>query len=830
MYEWLLDKLNECKGYEIAFMTTFNFDVDFFERSVLSILYSNDIKNVSVFVDSEELSKALSRTEFTSMGQRYIVNPVRMKSSFHPKLILLLGPAGAALFVASVNLTVSGYYQNNEIFNYYVLDEKHSENIGLIYDAYKFFKSINSLSYGLDEALFEKADDYRYLQKEPELNQDCRLIHNFETPIINQIQEIIEEAKYIDVAVPYYDNGLSALKEIQRSFPGAVIRTYIQNNSCRVHLKKLLDTLSEDLIIGFSGFDGGSKYFYHGKVIRFVTSDKSYILYGSANCTKAALLETHESGGNIECDVLEKGNVNEFDYFFDAFEKDDRELSCVPLEYSAEKKNNYFFKYGILKEVLTLHVGYEKYPDIQSIELENDSLKWEIQDDEIIITLEPESWLSEKILTITINADSTETVNCWFINPEVLEINRNREKVGTIYTVNLDSTDRFIEDRKAIIEAFCLGASEYKKMTDVYRMVEQEEEPDGEESEEGIINYIVPPANIIEEYNKYEQAKKLMPLFVDRFLRLNNVGTNDVEKKTNISTDTILNAVPRAATTDEIAFSRFVKARVRNMTDEYAQMLSYDHFLARVNVLIDIFDHYTIREKVDGLFDFEYVISTKYRLINQLLKKNYEGNNQDIITETIILVLQNALENRFILGDRVDDEHRITCDFEKLLDIIDNKYNIRESYQQYIPSIVERINLLKPDVIEEYYAEQYIDSLFSYKPKTRLIKEVCDDYIACDYVEDKNTFYIHVLTDNPISYFKLKEHSIKDVENLYNKIGWPEELLVLIENKKTDYKPTDDPVKEISFSINIAKRYAVCDILRKSGKKEMQNKMLKEWY
>ncbi len=818
MYEWLLDKLNECKGYEIAFMTTFNFDVEFFERSVLSILYSNEIKNVSVFVDSEELSKAFSRVEFTSMGQKYVVNPIRIKSSFHPKLILLLGPAGAAMFVASANLTVSGYYQNNEIFNYYVLDENHPENIGLIYDAYQFFKSINNLSYGLDEVLFEKANNYKYLQKKPEPSQECRLIHNFETPIINQLQDFIEDVKYIDIAVPYYDNVLSALKEIQMIFPKAIVRTYIQNNSCRVHLDKLMDILPEEQVIGFTGFYGGSKSFYHGKVIRFVTADESYILYGSANCTKAALLETHELGGNVECDILEKGSANEFDYFFDMFEKDDRELSCVPLEYSTEKKNNnYFFKYGILKDVLTLYVGYEKYPDIQSIELENDSLKWRIQDDEIIITLEPESWLSEKILTLTIKADSTETVNCWFINPEILEINRNREKIGTIYNVNLDSTDRFIEDRKAIIEAFCLGASEYKKMIDVYRIVEQEEEPDGEELEEGIINYIVPPANIIEEYNKYEYAKKLMPLFVERFLRLNYCGTNDVEKKTKTSTETVVNSASRKATTDEIAFSRFVKTRVRNMTDEYAQMLAYDHYLARVNVLIDIFDYYTIREKVDGMFDFEYVVDTKYRLIEQLLKKNYEEDNQDIITETIILVLQNALENQYILKNHVDTNRMISYDFEKVLDIIDDKYDIRESYQQFLPSIVERINFLKNNAIDVQSAERYIENLFSYKPKERVFQIISSDYGNCDFTENENSLQVITSTTNPSSCFRLRENSAREVRKLHKKTGWPKELIISIDNNKIYGKPTLDPISIIEFTIDFEKNIVKRTLLRESG-------------
>ncbi len=54
----ILEELKKSTGYDIALMTTFNFEIDFFERTVLNTLFANDIRKVSVFVDSKELSKA----------------------------------------------------------------------------------------------------------------------------------------------------------------------------------------------------------------------------------------------------------------------------------------------------------------------------------------------------------------------------------------------------------------------------------------------------------------------------------------------------------------------------------------------------------------------------------------------------------------------------------------------------------------------------------------------------------------------------------------------------------------------------------------------------
>ena len=113
----IFEQLEKCKDYDIALMTTFNFDINFFERSILNILYNNNIKKVSVFSDSKELNKSITEVTHTSIGKKYMINPIEIKGAFHPKLILLLGQNKAKLFITSANLTVNGYYINNEIFN-----------------------------------------------------------------------------------------------------------------------------------------------------------------------------------------------------------------------------------------------------------------------------------------------------------------------------------------------------------------------------------------------------------------------------------------------------------------------------------------------------------------------------------------------------------------------------------------------------------------------------------------------------------------------------------------------------------------------------------------
>ena len=50
----VLEILEKSRGYNTAFLTTFNLKLIFFEKAILSRLLKNSIKKVSVFVDSKE--------------------------------------------------------------------------------------------------------------------------------------------------------------------------------------------------------------------------------------------------------------------------------------------------------------------------------------------------------------------------------------------------------------------------------------------------------------------------------------------------------------------------------------------------------------------------------------------------------------------------------------------------------------------------------------------------------------------------------------------------------------------------------------------------------
>lgn len=246
-----------------------------------------------------------------------MVSPVRMDGAFHPKLILFLGESGAKLFVSSANITTSGFCSNNEIVNVFQYDVEHPENLKVIGQAIQFFEKLEGLSVKKEKDLFNEIKRLPYYGK-TNRNDDLILLDNLEEPLLEQVRKVVSEPRVIDIAVPYYDNDLGAVEKLREIYPHAEMRLHLQNGKSKFPVVKANN--ASFAIYPFRKViseqnEKGSDRFYHGKVFRFGTETDDYIMYGSANCTQSALTKAYIQGGNIECSVLERGNVHEFEVF-----------------------------------------------------------------------------------------------------------------------------------------------------------------------------------------------------------------------------------------------------------------------------------------------------------------------------------------------------------------------------------------------------------------------------------------------------------------------------------------------------------------------------------
>ena len=287
----IIKEIEKTKKYDIALITTFNFEINFFERFILNKLRGNRINKISLYVDENEFNASIKKEKTNELGRKYMVNTIRCNSAFHPKLMLFLGKNKAKLIIGSGNIKMSGLCKNNEVFNIYEYNKEDESNLYYIQRAVEIFKILNTISINpnFEKELFSEIDKYEYLNKETKKPQDSYLLDNYKKGILEQLKTIIEneEIEEIKIAVPFYDNLARTVKELMCIFKCENVKLYIQNGNSTFPIEdNILPNYVTENIKVFDTFKSNeSSNFYHGKVFLLKSKDKSFILYGSSNNT-----------------------------------------------------------------------------------------------------------------------------------------------------------------------------------------------------------------------------------------------------------------------------------------------------------------------------------------------------------------------------------------------------------------------------------------------------------------------------------------------------------------------------------------------------------------
>ena len=109
---------------DLAILSTFQLDADFFERRLLRCPALVKARRILVFMDAGQWFKLL-RQDIPArlLNRRYLVVPVRRPHGvFHPKLNLLVTGHGGQVQCGSNNLTRSGCLSNLELLNAFTID------------------------------------------------------------------------------------------------------------------------------------------------------------------------------------------------------------------------------------------------------------------------------------------------------------------------------------------------------------------------------------------------------------------------------------------------------------------------------------------------------------------------------------------------------------------------------------------------------------------------------------------------------------------------------------------------------------------------------------
>ncbi|MBE5923592.1 MAG: hypothetical protein E7271_03870 [Lachnospiraceae bacterium] len=834
----ILDELSRCSGYDMALMTTFNFEIGFFERAVLNRLYAKDVKKISVFVDSKELTNALNDFDMEHsgchIGRKYMVNPVQMNGSFHPKVILLLGEKKARLFVGSANIKTSGYAINNEIFNFIDYSPEHPEYLDVIVDAIDFFQNINEKSYKLDNEMLKAAKEYIYYHKVAN-NGETYLVHNLDKPILNQVTSLItDNVTGINIAVPYYDKELLALREIIEAFPSADIKLYIQNEFSTFPVQYNDDNHIIHHISKFTKFkdntSSSSGNFYHGKVFQFKTNDKDYILYGSANCTLSALISTYDNGGNVECDLFEVGENDEFDYFFENMVIDDsKKLLSQPMIFEHSEVLNFYYKYGEVKGLLELYLGYGKRIDGIAIMLGDTELEYDYVGDELIVTIPEEirENISE-IFEINIVFDNNmENIRCWTYSTVILSNNRVVQgKRDDLADFDADSSgDKYLEDRIKVLnaDATCFADwQEYMNNQKYINQIKLEREGNEGEAEDYIVDFQIPDEYRY-AYKRYRQMEKIRRIFINRFMGRTwsdeNEKAGGKTKKYDEEIDTAADRKSRKATTAEKSFERFIKTKVKGMlNDVYVDVVELEHYIGLVGVIIDIFDKYTKEENVEDIFKWDYVINTEVALLSIIIQKwPDKGVEISEFPEKLICKCFGVIFDNYLYYRGIQD-HEERWKYESLnksfLAQIEKQFCLRTNYTEYIKLMLSK-NLKSVLLIGYNDACKYIEKLYGYKDYNQLCDFIQNRYRGAEILIKGSTFRIAFETDMIKEYYKPDSDVLREISNYSRYVSKINTVVIAIKN--IDANASVNAIETLKHSILLEYRQWNCVERRFNG-------------
>lgn len=317
-------KLFECfaaTGYHTCIATTFDLSFDAWESMALPRLREANSNNNVVVADARMVALALSNRSGLPKyaGRRYSVVDASLSGSgvYHPKMILQLGRDAGRLIVGSANLTAPGLAGNLEIVGEVVVTEDDRSAVPLLRAA------LASIAAALDASAQTARQQIDWaVEKTPWLKYgvDSRepipdeaggltslLLSGEAVGIAEQFRALVEgeRVRRLVVMSPYWDSDLAALKWFQSKLKPAQTCLLIQPRS-KLFPVHALSARSELGLYDIGNLRRASARFPHAKLFIAQTSKADHVLFGSANCTRAALGDEQYSGSNGEASLYRR--------------------------------------------------------------------------------------------------------------------------------------------------------------------------------------------------------------------------------------------------------------------------------------------------------------------------------------------------------------------------------------------------------------------------------------------------------------------------------------------------------------------------------------------
>lgn len=310
----LLSELRSIDPESKIIATTYNFDQFVFEKHIFPVFQNRTFP--LLLLDYNQYQSMLSQFKTSRFAEtKYFLVPVKIKGSFHPKVVLSIGEDEVVLIIGSANLTPQGLATNAEICGSLTFDTEDVSTQALVRDVVQFFTGLKEyISSEPHRNEIEKTLSRFSFKDDLIESEDTFFLHNLEAPIFSQLRKIIDEdIDEIIVLSPFYSSKVDIIKKFQDSFSETITFFFDPNNhNFPVDEVQKYENRNK---LKFFLINFHKNRSLHAKIVLFIGKKKSYCLFGSANFTEPGLLLTPKNGGNIECCILRAENdPGHFDY------------------------------------------------------------------------------------------------------------------------------------------------------------------------------------------------------------------------------------------------------------------------------------------------------------------------------------------------------------------------------------------------------------------------------------------------------------------------------------------------------------------------------------
>lgn len=318
------------RDYHSCIITTYSFDFYYFEKSVIRILRSKGIGNISVFVDSNIFQGVLGKIG-NSISRIYSINQIKSKGVFHPKVYMFFGEKKGLLIIGSGNLTSSGHGKNDEVWGAFHFDVKDPKHTQLFANSWAYLRGVSLNTKGFSKekinwirefspwieslpspslTTFEKLDKH---------SEIAFLSNSSSASIFNQLYSLIrfKEVKELTIVAPYFDAKGKIIEMFRKALPNAEINILVDEDNGVLPFG-LSDDVAENVRFYHwrdcsENKNEKSASRLHAKIFNFVLKDKlQYCLFGSANASVAALGGENISAINDEVSILMSSSKLDF--------------------------------------------------------------------------------------------------------------------------------------------------------------------------------------------------------------------------------------------------------------------------------------------------------------------------------------------------------------------------------------------------------------------------------------------------------------------------------------------------------------------------------------